>query len=58
VIAVDTNILVYAHQAGIPAHGRARRRLAELAEGDEPWAIPVTEDRDFARFPGFATGRL
>ncbi len=40
-IAVDTNILVYAHRAELPQHDRARRRLIALAEGAEQWAIPV-----------------
>jgi toxin-antitoxin system PIN domain toxin len=41
VIAVDTNVLVYAHREEGPRHERAKRRLTELAEGDAPWAIPV-----------------
>jgi toxin-antitoxin system PIN domain toxin len=41
VIAVDTNILVYAHREELPQHGRARARLIELAEGPARWAIPV-----------------
>jgi toxin-antitoxin system PIN domain toxin len=40
VIAVDTNILVYAHRADSPFHAAAARRLADLAEGRAPWAIP------------------
>ncbi|MCS6951478.1 MAG: PIN domain-containing protein [Bryobacterales bacterium] len=39
-IAVDTNILVHAHRAESPWHKTADRRLAELAEGGAPWAIP------------------
>jgi toxin-antitoxin system PIN domain toxin len=41
VIAVDTNVLVYAHRAEMPRHVEARDRLVALAEGDAPWAIPV-----------------
>jgi hypothetical protein len=41
VIAVDTNILVYAHREELPQHPRARARLVELAEGAARWAIPV-----------------
>jgi hypothetical protein len=41
VIAVDTNILVYAHREELPQHAVARARLTALAEGDAPWAIPV-----------------
>jgi toxin-antitoxin system PIN domain toxin len=40
-IAVDTNILVYAHREELPQHERARRRLTALAEGAARWAIPV-----------------
>ncbi|MEJ0069123.1 MAG: TA system VapC family ribonuclease toxin [Pseudomonadota bacterium] len=39
-IAVDTNILVYAHREDSPAHAVAFRRVAELAEGRTSWAIP------------------
>jgi hypothetical protein len=39
-IAVDTNILVYAHREDSPFHDAAFRRLAELAEGAASWAIP------------------
>jgi len=40
VIAVDTNILVYARRHEAPFHRRARQLLEGLAEGDEPWALP------------------
>ncbi len=39
-IAVDTNILVYAHRRSSPQWPRALALLQELAEGTEPWAIP------------------
>lgn len=39
-IAVDTNILVYAHRADSPFHRRADETLASLAEGVATWAIP------------------
>lgn len=39
-IAVDTNILVYAHRRDSTFHLRARTCVQELAEGDAPWAIP------------------
>jgi len=39
VIAVDTNILVYAHRADSEWHDRAALHLRELAEGRAPWAI-------------------
>jgi len=41
VIAVDTNVLVYAHRAELPRHQAARRKLVELAEGPSRWALPV-----------------
>jgi hypothetical protein len=37
-IAVDTNILLYAHREDSPWHQATTERLAELARG--PWAIP------------------
>jgi toxin-antitoxin system PIN domain toxin len=40
VIAVDTNVLVYAHREDSPWHSAAYRCLARLAEGRGPWAIP------------------
>jgi toxin-antitoxin system PIN domain toxin len=39
-IAVDTNVLVYAHRADAPQHEVARRRIASLAAGLGAWAIP------------------
>lgn len=48
-IAVDTNILVYAHREEMRAHGAARARLVELAEGPEPWALPVFCVGEFLR---------
>ena len=39
-IAVDTNLLVYAHREDSPWHEAARTRLTELAEGRALWAIP------------------
>jgi uncharacterized protein len=39
-IAVDTNILVYAHREESPFHARAVACLTELAEGNAPWAVP------------------
>ena len=40
-IAVDTNILVYAHRVELPQHRQAHARLVALAEGPARWAIPV-----------------
>jgi len=38
-IAIDTNLLVYAHREDSPWHEPAAARIAELAEAREPWAI-------------------
>jgi toxin-antitoxin system PIN domain toxin len=40
-IAVDTNILVYAHREEFPEHPAARAWLEELADGTALWGIPV-----------------
>jgi toxin-antitoxin system PIN domain toxin len=40
VIAVDTNILVYAHREESPWHEKASELLSNLAEGRGEWAIP------------------
>jgi toxin-antitoxin system PIN domain toxin len=40
VIAVDTNILVYAHREESRFHARASQKLRYLAEGAAAWAIP------------------
>lgn len=39
-IALDTNILVYAHRRDAEFHQPAARSLEELAEGRSAWAIP------------------
>jgi uncharacterized protein len=39
-IAVDTNILVYAHREDSPFHEPAAKRIVELAEGSATWSIP------------------
>ena len=39
-IAVDTNLLVYAHREDSAWHEAAYTRIMELAEGRAPWAIP------------------
>jgi uncharacterized protein len=39
-IAVDSNLLVYAHREDSPWHEAAHACLAGLAEGREAWAIP------------------
>lgn len=39
-IAVDTNLLVYAHRRDSTWHDDAEAAIRRLAEGREPWAIP------------------
>ena len=39
-IALDTNILVYARRLGTEHHAKASKILRTLAEGDQPWALP------------------
>ena len=39
-IAVDTNILVYAHREDSPWHDVALAKVTELSEGRASWAIP------------------
>lgn len=40
-IAVDTNVLIAAHRAEHGQHSLAAAFLAEVAEGDIPWTLPV-----------------
>jgi uncharacterized protein len=40
VIAVDTNILVYAHRRDSPFHDAAAASIRGLAEDRAPWALP------------------
>jgi hypothetical protein len=40
VIAVDTNILIYAHRAESPWHAAAARVIQEFLDGTTRWAIP------------------
>lgn len=39
-IAVDTNILIYAHRQDSPFHDAAYRSIEALAGGSATWAIP------------------
>jgi toxin-antitoxin system PIN domain toxin len=40
VVAVDTNVLVYAHRREVPEHAEAKKIVKDLAEGSNAWAIP------------------
>lgn len=46
-IAIDTNILVYAHRRDSGFHDRAFQLLKELAEGALAWGIPVACVHEF-----------
>lgn len=48
-IALDTNILVYARRRECPHHDAAKDLLLDLAEGDTPWAIPWPCIYEFVR---------
>ena len=39
-LAVETNVLVYAHRRETAGHATAAALLRDLVEGSEPWAIP------------------
>ena len=39
-IAVDTNLLVYAHREDSAWHDAALAKITELAEAKSPWSIP------------------
>jgi toxin-antitoxin system PIN domain toxin len=49
VIAVDTNVLVYARRTECPHHAAARALVARLAEGSVPWALPWPVVYEFVR---------
>jgi uncharacterized protein len=49
VIAVDTNVLIYAHRSETERHVEALERLKSLAESDEPWGLPVFCIAEFIR---------
>ena len=48
-IAVDSNILVYAHRGETELHRAAAAELVALAEGAEPWGLPVFCIAEFLR---------
>ena len=54
-IAVDTNLLVFAHRGNAPGHQAALAALQPLIEGTSPWALPwpcVHEFISIATHPG------
>ncbi len=46
-IAVDTNIFVYAHRLDMKFHFEAKKILKGLAEGDRYWGTPWSCLREF-----------
>jgi uncharacterized protein len=48
-IAIETNILVYAHRSDMPQHARAKPAVRDLAEGSRGWAIPWPVVHEFFR---------
>lgn len=48
-IAVDTNVLVYAHREETPHHEQAVKWLRVLAENTKPWGLPVFCLGEFVR---------
>ncbi|MGZ4149594.1 MAG: type II toxin-antitoxin system VapC family toxin [Actinomycetota bacterium] len=57
-IAVDTNILVYAHHALAPQHAEADEALRDLAGSHAAWAIPVFVIGEFLRVVTHPRGPL
>jgi len=41
VIAIDTNLLVYAHRSAVPEHRSARQALERAANDSEGWGISL-----------------
>lgn len=48
-IAVDTNVLIYAHRAETEHHAPATEALRGLAEGERPFGLPVFCVAEFVR---------
>ncbi|MFA6033392.1 MAG: TA system VapC family ribonuclease toxin [Myxococcota bacterium] len=48
-MAVDTNVLIYAHRTETPKHEQAKKWLISLAEGSAEWAIPAACIAEFLR---------
>jgi len=49
VIAIDTNVLVYAHRQEYPRHAQAKARIVGLAVRSAPWGVPVFCLGEFVR---------
>lgn len=46
-IAVDTNLLIYAHRAAVPEHRAARRALESAANSTDGWGISHASIAEF-----------
>ena len=46
-IALDTNLLVYAHRSRTPEHVRARKAIDRAAAGDAGWGIAAASVAEF-----------
>ena len=46
-IAVDTNLLVYAHRSSLPEHRRARRALEQASDDPRGWGIALASVAEF-----------
>ena len=69
-IAIDTNILIYAHQEELPQHQNAKQYLTQVSGNlmfdaqiaalclEHGVSCLLTEDQDFARFSSIKTKRL
>jgi predicted nucleic acid-binding protein len=47
VIAIDTNLLLYAHRSRTPEHARARKAIARAAGADGGWGIAAASLAEF-----------
>jgi len=47
VIAVDTNLLVYAHRSSLPEHRRARRALERASSDPRGWGVALASVAEF-----------
>ncbi len=48
-IAIDTNVLIYAHRSESGRHKICQERLRLIAESDAPWGLPVFCIAEFVR---------
>jgi predicted nucleic acid-binding protein len=49
VIALDTNILIYAHREGTPQHAQARDAILQVLNDVQGWGIPLPCVAEFWR---------